>query len=551
MDVLADPCQDFSQWRVENKHEIPLDEEATGTRDLMIAGANSPKPAPGDVVAQGNLKKLQEMFSSCMDEKAILKAGRKPLADQIKRLTRILPAGESHSEKSNLSKAVGYIVKLGLQYPNSFISLAIDLDSQNPPANVLSISVYGPSLGNPDSYKDAELVKLNGDTIGAMFQIVLGDKDVGNRTQPLTPADSKQEWSDTAKTVIEFETRLAAIYFEPDEPSIQPITSPVSSRSLEELFQIDKVLQETSATALQHYFSWILIQNTAQNLSRPYHQPLVAFNIFIGITLKTDPKLERWKVCATIFDTNLGQIAGHYFIKEHFKGNSRQEVIKIIESIISSYTKGFSALTWLDKTTLEGTIKKAKAIALAVRYSIDSPDVTSSASLAEYYKDYNVDASSHFANQLRYYSWWGAKAFFQLPFRVNRAEYFTSSLTVNAFNVHQINAINLPAGILQKIYFNLENPQYLNYAVGGQVASHEIRRSFDSGGRLFDDVGRHVNWWNNVTAAAFREKTRCFMEQYGNFTIDGSDGKPHSVDGWLTLDENLADNTGIKMAYSA
>ncbi|KAF9958057.1 hypothetical protein BGZ70_009320, partial [Mortierella alpina] len=45
--------------------------------------------------------------------------------------------------------------------------------------------------------------------------------------------------------------------------------------------------------------------------------------------------------------------------------------------------------------------------------------------------------------------------------------------------------------------------------------------------------------------------TRCFIEQYGNYTIKGPGGKETNVNGWTTLGENIADNGGIKLAFEA
>ncbi|KAG0276201.1 hypothetical protein BGZ95_007856 [Linnemannia exigua] len=583
MDTRADPCQDFDQFvcgGFRDKHEIPSNEEAISHGHILLDRSSSfirsvadvslgkaPKPAPGDVADRNNLKKIQDLYSSCMDQKAIFKAGRKPLADEVQKLTKLFSVGAAHPDKSVLSKAIGYIVKLGIQTPNSILgfTVSVEVDSKDAVANVLNAIVYGPSLDD-DKYADVEVAQLYRDTIGAMFQIVLGDEDVGNRTQPLTPADIKKEWSDIAKDVVEFEAQVAAIFTKPDDPSI-PIesrlprtseqlnvltpsidwslllheilpagityTRPLTVWSLQDLHKLDRVLQKTSVTTLQNYFSWVLIQNLSQDLAGPYQQPLVAFNNILGIPLNSDPNIERWKNCATIVDNTLGHMVGHYFIKENFKGNSRQEVLNIINNTITSFVKEFSALTWFDKETLEGAIKKVKAVALGVGYSIESPNVASSKLLDEYYKGYTVDANNYFSNQLQSYTWSVANSFSQLPLPVKRAAKASTPTTVGAYSNYRLNAIIMPAGYLQGIYFNLENPEYINYGVGGHLGAHEI------------------SWWSNATAAMYTEKAQCFVEQYGNFTIDGPDGQPHNVNGRFTLNENIADNTGLKMAYSA
>jgi endothelin-converting enzyme len=60
-----------------------------------------------------------------------------------------------------------------------------------------------------------------------------------------------------------------------------------------------------------------------------------------------------------------------------------------------------------------------------------------------------------------------------------------------------------------------------------------------------------VKWWTNTTSEAFNAKARCFVEQYGNFSVLGSDGKAYYVNGQLTLGENIADNGGLKQSFEA
>lgn len=40
-------------------------------------------------------------------------------------------------------------------------------------------------------------------------------------------------------------------------------------------------------------------------------------------------------------------------------------------------------------------------------------------------------------------------------------------------------------------------------------------------GRRFDMKGDEINWWSEKTLEAFKRKTKCFKEQYSNFTFDG------------------------------
>lgn len=38
-------------------------------------------------------------------------------------------------------------------------------------------------------------------------------------------------------------------------------------------------------------------------------------------------------------------------------------------------------------------------------------------------------------------------------------------------------------------------------------------------GRQFDKNGNNVNWWEPETDKSFKERTKCIIEQYGNYTV--------------------------------
>jgi endothelin-converting enzyme len=466
----------------------------------------APKAPAGDVAAQRNIKKLQDLFTSCMDEAAILKAGRKPLVDEIHKLVKSLSASGAHPDKKTLAKALGQIAQYGFQTPG-FIKLEARVDYDNPAANVLTIYENGLGLWNERDYKDAGKVKEYQGTIAAMLQTILGDEDVTNRAQPLTSKDINKEWTDAAKDIVDFEVQIAAIntpqsdlwdstknknprtidqlnaltpaidwsvFFKEAFPLGLKYTDPIIVSSLPYLTKLDTLLQKTSSRTLQRYFSWVLIRSLSGNLAQPYKQPKTNFdNMSSGTSPNT--KTERWTTCLAIADKNLVHITGHYFVKTTFKGDSRQEVLKIVDNVIASYEKTFPTLSWLDKKTREGALKKLRAIVKTVGYSTSNPDDVSANSLDAFYKGYKVVEKDHFGNQLRYMRWATASEFAQLPLPVDREALGDMSLTtVNAHYYPVYNAIHIPAGILQLPFFNIENPEYVNYGSMGVVGGHEI-----------------------------------------------------------------------------
>ncbi|KAG0220041.1 hypothetical protein BGX33_009593 [Mortierella sp. NVP41] len=375
-----------------------------------------------------------------------------------------------------------------------------------------------------------------------MFQIILGDEDVANRAGPLAPKDIKQEYLDIAKDVIDFRFswRFSPLAFR----------TPVNILSPTFQTKLDILLQTTSPKTVQRYFS-VVIHNLAGDLAGPYYQPLAALEVVLsGVPAKV--KVDRWKTCVGVVNANLGDIAGHYFVQQRFGGNSRASVMSIIEAIRSTYAKTFFTLQWLDKVTRDGALEKLKAMVPLVGYSTDSPDVASSRSLEAHFKGYNVDPSNFFANQLQYKVWAREQTFVKLNKPVNRLSWSKyPPQTVNGYYLYSSNQVIIPAGVLQGHAFNVDNPEYVNFGAIGRLIGHEIGHGFDNLGCNYDSIGRIHNWWTNATEQAFNEKAQCFVEQYGNFTVKGPDGKDHNVNDEWTLGENIADNGGLKQAFRA
>ncbi|KAF9129877.1 hypothetical protein BGW39_003769 [Mortierella sp. 14UC] len=513
------------------RQEIPADQPTTDYFNILINKNNQaireivdpslrnppPTPATGTkedkAAAQAILQKLQDLYFSCMDEDALVAAGRQLLLDQLQVMLAPFPsatATPTADSKAILSKALEQLLNRGL---SGFIDLEVIVDPMKPQAHSLQVKESKLGLPSKEYYQDVKTVQTYGNIIAQMLQIVLGEEDVASRIQPLTDADLAAigtELSDqfdpvksnNSRTIVQLSDLVPSLDWSLLLIDILPLgatnTHSVIVQSSAYLSQLQTILQAATLGTLRHYFTWVAIKGLGQNLGLPYRRPLQVLNAALtGTSLELQPP--RWKDCVTVVNTNVGDMAGYFFVLEFFKGNSRESVIAIIDSLLHTYEQTFPTLPWLDEPTRTGALQK---------------------------------------NRL-----------FRKPTPVNQKKMKDPPQTVDAFFHGPTNHINFPAGILQPPFFHVENSEYLNYGAMGFAAGHEITHGFDNMGRNYDSMGRVKSWWTKSTERAFEEKVQCFVDQYRNFTIKGLDGKDYNVNGRLTLGENIADNGGLKHAY--
>ena len=119
---------------------------------------------------------------------------------------------------------------------------------------------------------------------------------------------------------------------------------------------------------------------------------------------------------------------------------------------------------------------------------------------------------------------------------------------VNAYYRAQENSIEFPLSIVEAMKIHKSKPMFLNYGDIGWVVGHEIIHGFDNMGKHFDGEGNLRSWWTNDTDEEYEKRTTCFVRQYENYDLPDSD---QSINGNLTLGENIADNGGIREAFRA
>jgi putative endopeptidase len=100
---------------------------------------------------------------------------------------------------------------------------------------------------------------------------------------------------------------------------------------------------------------------------------------------------------------------------------------------------------------------------------------------------------------------------------------------------------------LQFPFYSQDAAPELNFGGIGMVIGHEFTHGFDNNGRQYDADGSWRNWWTDKAQTQFEQRASCMVDQYSAFKLYPD----ASVNGTLTLPENIADNGGIHIAFDA
>jgi putative endopeptidase len=104
-----------------------------------------------------------------------------------------------------------------------------------------------------------------------------------------------------------------------------------------------------------------------------------------------------------------------------------------------------------------------------------------------------------------------------------------------------------PAAILQHPFFDPRADDAVNYGSIGAVIGHEISHGFDDQGSQFDAEGNLRDWFTKDDHEKFAAKTAAIALQYGAYEPVAG----YRINSELTLGEDIADNSGLAVAYRA
>ena len=218
---------------------------------------------------------------------------------------------------------------------------------------------------------------------------------------------------------------------------------------------------------------------------------------------------------------------------------TKADVTQMVESIIQVYEERIDAVDWMSEQTKERAKKKLSTLKIRVAYP-EWDGISSYNPWADLEFPENNCFSSLVAMLERLDS---TQVYLQNRVSSDRDDDFYMSLyEVNAAYIPTDNAIELPAAILQKPFYDEDASYEENLGGIGYVIAHEITHAFDNIGAQFDENGNLSDWWTPEDYDAFAERCAKMAAFY-----NGYEAAPGILtDGWYTLSENVADQGAIQ-----
>jgi predicted metalloendopeptidase len=259
---------------------------------------------------------------------------------------------------------------------------------------------------------------------------------------------------------------------------------------------------------------------------------------FYGTVLRGTPQNEvRWKRGINLVKAAMGEGLGKLYVARYFPPEHKARMQALVEHLLAAYRQDIDALDWMGPDTKREAQAKLSKLNTKIGYPKRWRD----------YSKLEIRRGDLIGDVIRAWQFEYHRQTGKLGHPIDRDEWEMTPQTVNAYYRPDLNEIVFPAAILQPPYFNPATDDAANYGSIGAVIGHELSHAFDDQGSQFDASGNLRDWWTPQDHERFAAKTAALVAQY-----DAAEPLPgYHVNGKLTLGENIADNSGLAIAYKA
>jgi len=498
--------------------------------------------------ADPETRKIIDLYASFMDETLIESLDLKPLTAELAAIAAI-------NNKSQIPGVIAHFERLGVGAP-----YRVDVHQDARDANLYVVDLVQGGLGMPDRdyYLDTgeRLTKIRASYlqhVEAMLRLAAPDTVAAQQAGDilaLETALAKVQWTkvenrDPVKTYnrVEFSQLpgLAPGYDWKAYLKDAGIAGRVDYLVISQPSYItgfNALLDSTPLPVWKSYFRWRLLSEFAPYLGKRFVDEDFAF---YGTSLRgIAQNLPRWKRGVDLVDEAIGEALGKKYVASYFPPQSKARMDRLVQNLLAAYQADIDTLEWMGPETKQKAHDKLALFTAKIGY----PDK---------WRDYSalrIVPGDLIGNVMRANEFEYQRNLNKLGQPIDRSEWVMRPQTVNAYYNPEKNEIVFPAAILQPPFFNVQADDAVNYGGIGAVIGHEISHGFDDQGSQYDGHGNLMNapgWFTTADLQHFKARTQALVKQYSAYSpVPG-----FPINGELTLGENIADNSGLAIAYKA
>ncbi|MBB1512389.1 peptidase M13 [Tessaracoccus sp. MC1627] len=300
---------------------------------------------------------------------------------------------------------------------------------------------------------------------------------------------------------------------------------------------IAPLLSSTPLDAWRSWARWKAISGLSPYLSSDFVE--ARFDFYERTLNGNEEQRPRWKRAIGFVEGVVGEAVGRAYVERHFRPEAKQAMDVLVGNLMAAYRGSIERLAWMTDETRTEALRKLEQFTPKVGYPVKWRD----------YSGLVVTPGDLVASVMAANSFELDYALGRIGGPIDLDEWQMFPQTVNAYYHPLRNEIVFPAAILQPPFFNAGADDAVNYGAIGAVIGHEIGHGFDDKGSTCDGDGRLRDWWQPADRQAFEALAKRLIAQYDGLVPDGVDSG--SVNGELTVGENIGDLGGLGIAYKA
>lgn len=492
---------------------------------------------------QGSItQKIGDLYAMGLDSVRLNNEGATPIIEDVKKINT--------TKREDIIDLMSSMIGV-----NAFFGTGVDADMMNSNMNTMYWQQGGLGLGDRDYYlEDSENIKAIREAYKAYLKTIsslIGYNDAEQARFVANVMSIETALAKAAMTREELRNPMASY----NPMTIEQISQQYPNVDLNRYFKnqglnnvdvvivgqpksfaaVDSIMKNASEEELRDYITAGYISSAASFLSDDFINAEFELSKVVSGVQQLQP---RWKRALSVPNGMLGEAVGQLYVEKYFPQSSKDKMLELVNNLKVALGQHIDNLTWMSAATKAKAQEKLATFTVKIGF----PDE---------WRDYSgiiIDPKKSYWENIK------AAIKFNVDFNladygkpVDRNRWYMPPQTVNAYYSPLTNEICFPAGILQAPFFNPQADDAENYGAIGVVIGHEMTHGFDDQGRQFDKDGNLKDWWTAEDAEAFNKLADQLVAQFDEIIVLGDT----HANGRFTLGENIADQGGLRVAFTA